>query len=113
MRLNDEDLLRITSEALSKLMEISGTPSYSRVDRWKNALPQYDLNHLQRVSQIEQQMRNLPGIALAGASYRGLGVPDCIRQGQEAARKALAFIQRNSGSARSNSESPAALHSAA
>jgi oxygen-dependent protoporphyrinogen oxidase len=47
------------------------------------------MGHLERVSAIEAALERHPGLALAGASYRGLGIPDCIRQGREAAERLL------------------------
>ena len=48
-------------------------------------MPQYEVGHLDRVNEIEKLVSELPGLALAGNSYRGAGIPDCIRSGEEAA----------------------------
>lgn len=55
-----------------------------RLLRWPQALPLYAPGHVRRVAAAQRALP--PGIALAGASYRGVGLPDCIRSGQEAAR---------------------------
>jgi oxygen-dependent protoporphyrinogen oxidase len=53
-------------------------------------MAQYSVGHLERVQRIESLRRNLPGLALAGNGYNGIGIPDCVRSGTEAASKILA-----------------------
>ncbi len=48
-------------------------------------MPQYEVGHLDRINEIENEIKNLPGLALAGNAYRGAGIPDCIRSGEAAA----------------------------
>jgi oxygen-dependent protoporphyrinogen oxidase len=48
-------------------------------------MPQYVLGHPERLARIEERLAEHPGLALAGAAYRGVGIPDCIRSGEEAA----------------------------
>jgi protoporphyrinogen/coproporphyrinogen III oxidase len=56
-------------------------------------MPQYSMGHLDRVSIIREQEQHHPGIFLAGASYSGVGVPDCVTAGQSAAKAALEFVR--------------------
>ena len=53
-------------------------------------MAQYSVGHLERVQRIESRRQNLTGLALAGNGYNGIGVPDCVRSGAEAAGKILA-----------------------
>ena len=55
-------------------------------------MAQYSVGHLERLQRIENLLAQLPGLALAGNGYRGIGVPDCIRSGSEAAKKVLAVL---------------------
>jgi len=71
--------------AIRPLLAIQNEPVFQHVTNWRNAQPQYDLGHLDRVEAIETMVADLDGITLAGTSYRGVGIPDCIRQGREAA----------------------------
>jgi oxygen-dependent protoporphyrinogen oxidase len=72
-------------DSLQELLEISGVPMWKHTSHWEKALPQYEIGHLDLVDSVE---RALPeNVHLAGTSYRGVGVPDCIRQGREAARR--------------------------
>jgi oxygen-dependent protoporphyrinogen oxidase len=50
-------------------------------------MPQYTLRHLERVALIENRSAKIPGLALAGGSYRGVGVPNCIESGEGAVSK--------------------------
>jgi oxygen-dependent protoporphyrinogen oxidase len=56
------------------------------VTRWRHAFPQYRVGHLLRVAGIEAAVNRLPAVAIAGAPYRGVGIPACIASGREAAR---------------------------
>ncbi len=63
------------------------SPSHWRVNRWREAFPQYEVGHRARVERIEAALRrDLPGVALAGASLRGSGIPACVASGRQAAR---------------------------
>ena len=52
-------------------------------------MAQYGIGHLERLDRIERLRQQLPTLALAGNGYRGIGVPDCIRSGQDAAKQVL------------------------
>ncbi|MBW3667975.1 MAG: protoporphyrinogen oxidase [Actinobacteria bacterium] len=83
LRLDDDTLVARLHEELVELAGVGGGPVTARVHRWVDGFPQYAVGHLDRVARIE---RALPaGVALAGAAYRGLGIPACIQQGRAAA----------------------------
>ena len=68
-------------------MDIDAQPVFQRIYRMKNATPQYDVGHLERVAAIEA---GLPaGLHITGSPYRGIGIPDCIHQGQQTAENVL------------------------
>jgi protoporphyrinogen/coproporphyrinogen III oxidase len=69
-------------------MWASAPPWEGRINRGDRALPVFGPGHLERVAAAEGALPD--GIALAGASYRGVGVPDCIASGRDAARRVLA-----------------------
>lgn len=60
---------------------------FSRVFRWYLGMPQYTLGHLDRVALIEDRSAQISGLALAGGSYRGVGIPNCIESGEQAVSK--------------------------
>lgn len=82
---SDEELLDVARAEMGEVMGISAQPELTRINRFDRAMPQHNVGHLARVAQIEVQTARIPGLALAGASYRGVGIPDCIRSGERAA----------------------------
>ncbi|GAB4425643.1 MAG: protoporphyrinogen oxidase [Anaerolineales bacterium] len=84
----DKALLETVSDELRALLGIKAAPQTHAIFRWPGGFPQAEVGHLERIDQIETLLP--PGIALAGSSYRGIAVPDCIRQGRAAAEKILA-----------------------
>ncbi len=89
--LSDEEIVTRIQAELVKLMGIEGDPLAWRVRRWMGSLPQYRPGHTDNVERWETEMaQSLPGVVLAGAALRGLGVPACIASGQAAARSLLA-----------------------
>ncbi|HEU4932778.1 MAG TPA: protoporphyrinogen oxidase, partial [Pyrinomonadaceae bacterium] len=70
---------------LRELLKIREDPCFIEVAKWERSMPQYEVGHLDRVNEIEKLVAELPGLALAGNSYRGAGIPDCIRSGEAAA----------------------------
>jgi oxygen-dependent protoporphyrinogen oxidase len=87
--LPDEDVRNLVHRELVELLGVSGEPHLTEITRWKNAMPQYHVGHLQRVSRIESRAAALANFALAGNAYHGVGVPQCIRSGENAAETIL------------------------
>jgi oxygen-dependent protoporphyrinogen oxidase len=85
----DEELVELVQAELRELLDVRGQPLASRVARWPRGVAAYHVGHLDRLRRIEQALAALPGLVLAGAGYRGVGVPDCIRQGVQAASDVL------------------------
>ena len=82
-------LIDLAREEIRTIMGIAATPVLARAYRWPRANPQYDLGHEQRITEIEHALTALPGLHLAGAAYRGSGIPDCIQSGMKAANTIL------------------------
>jgi oxygen-dependent protoporphyrinogen oxidase len=76
LALDDDALLRLVRRELQTLLGIDAPPLFSRIFRWHNANPQYDVGHLERVAALEAALP--PNLYLAGSAYRGVGLPDCI-----------------------------------
>jgi oxygen-dependent protoporphyrinogen oxidase len=86
--LDDDALVAATLDDLRRHLGLRADPSAVRVTRWPRSFPQYEPGHLDRVAAIEA---GLPaGVVVAGASYRGIGIASCVRQGREAARTTVA-----------------------
>ena len=82
---SDESLETQVREDVESLLGISGTPTLCRTTRYPDAMPQYNVGHLDRLQRIEARLERFPALALAGKSYRGIGIADCIAGGENAA----------------------------
>ncbi len=89
LQLSDENILDIVRDELREILGVRAEPLFARIFRWKGAMAQYTVGHLERLQGIEGLIKQLPGLALAGNGYRGIGVPDCIRSGEAAAQQVL------------------------
>ena len=83
----DDAIAAVARAEVGRLLAIDGDPELVRVARWQAAMPRYTVGHLGRVAAAEDGLRRWPAITLAGAAYRGMGLPDCIAQGRAAARR--------------------------
>jgi len=91
---NDQDLVAMVREQLQSIMGLTATPVLTRIFRWNKANPQYDVGHLDRVSEMHKMCETQPGLFLTGSAYEGVGVPDCVHQGQQAAQKAVRLLNQ-------------------
>ena len=87
--LSDDQIIGIVRNELQQIVGLRAEPLFARVYKWKSAMAQYSVGHLERLERIERLRQQLPGLTLAGNAYRGIGVPDCVRSGREAAKLAL------------------------
>jgi oxygen-dependent protoporphyrinogen oxidase len=83
--LTDDEILETVHRELKDILKLEARPIFARVYRWRGAMAQYEPGHIARVQRIEKRVAEIPGLALAGNAYHGIGVPDCIRSGMEAA----------------------------
>ncbi len=89
LQLDDDALTEKVREELAALCDIRVEPSYAEVNRWWKAMPQYTLGHLDRLVELEAAVSRYPGLVLTGAGYRGVGIPDCIRDGATAGERVV------------------------
>jgi protoporphyrinogen/coproporphyrinogen III oxidase len=90
LQLSDEEILAVAREELRQILKLNAEPLFTRIYRWRGAMAQYNVGHLDRLIRIERLLKQLPGLALAGNAYRGIGVPDCVHSGELAAEQVLA-----------------------
>jgi oxygen-dependent protoporphyrinogen oxidase len=91
--LTDEEIIKIVLNDLNKTMNITAEPEFHIITRWKKAMPQYTIGHLERMKNVKESLaKELPGVFLAGASFEGVGIPGCIDQGETAKEKVLHFL---------------------
>lgn len=100
LELDDERVLQRVRADLATICGIRAEPKYVEVNRWWKAMPQYTLGHLDRLTQLDAALSRYGGLVLTGAGYRGVGIPDCIRDGTAAAGRILRHLsgQRASSS---------------
>ncbi len=90
LQASEKAILEIVRAELQKIIGLNVDPLFARVYKWKAAMAQYSVGHLERLQRIETLRQKLQNVALAGNGYNGIGVPDCVRSGAEAAGKILA-----------------------
>jgi oxygen-dependent protoporphyrinogen oxidase len=86
---DDADLVDLVLADLADLLGVTDPPVDARVSRWGGGLPQYTVGHLERVARIRAAVETLPGLAVAGAQYDGVGIPACVASGEQAAAALL------------------------
>jgi oxygen-dependent protoporphyrinogen oxidase len=89
---DDHELVDAAFVDLSDATGLRSRPLDARVVRWGGALPQYVVGHLDRVARIRQAVDQMPGLAVCGAAYDGLGIPACIASAHEAATRILEVV---------------------
>jgi oxygen-dependent protoporphyrinogen oxidase len=92
VELSDEELLALVGQELSAIMGLHARPTLIRIFRWHKANPQYDVGHLDRVGEMYDLCETQPGLFITGSAFEGVGLPDCVRQGQQTASKVLSYI---------------------
>lgn len=87
---SDEALLQAAREDLRKMMGIQAEPYFHHIARWHRSMAQYIVGHRDRLKLIAARLNANPGLHLAGNGYNGIGIPDCIQMGKDAAGKIAA-----------------------
>jgi oxygen-dependent protoporphyrinogen oxidase len=78
LQVGDEELVRVALDDLTDAIGLSVPPVESHVQRWGGALPQYAVGHLDRVASARRDLDRLPGLAVCGSTYDGVGIPACV-----------------------------------
>ncbi|MFT4605842.1 MAG: oxygen-dependent protoporphyrinogen oxidase [Rhodothermales bacterium] len=89
----DGELMACAAEELQGTLGIQDKPEFHRVQRWIREQPAYTLGHPARMAQLDSRLKDYPGLFLTGAAYRGVGIPDCVRQANETAQSATTYLQ--------------------
>jgi protoporphyrinogen/coproporphyrinogen III oxidase len=88
----DPELIETAKQELTEILGISGSPLFTRLYRWTRRSPQFEVGHLQRITQIERRLTSLPGIFVTGSGFRAIGIPDCISDGRATALRAAEYV---------------------
>jgi oxygen-dependent protoporphyrinogen oxidase len=92
MQRDDEDLIALVRSELRTLIGVDAGPVDARVTRWGGGLPQYAVGHVEKVARIRAAVARVPGLAVCGATYDGVGIPACIAAARLAADQVLASL---------------------
>jgi oxygen-dependent protoporphyrinogen oxidase len=87
LALTDDELVAAARSEIRGIMGLQAQPVFHSIARWPNAMAQYTVGHQQRVERIEAILQAIPGLQLAGNAYHGIGVPDCVKMGKDAAAR--------------------------
>ncbi len=86
LKLTDEEIIAVVRQELKQITGITADPWFVKVYRWDRSMAQYTPGHLERIERIGEILKEIPNLSIAGNFYKGIGVPDCIRTGKEAAQ---------------------------
>jgi oxygen-dependent protoporphyrinogen oxidase len=89
---DDDGMIGIARGQLAELLGVTAAPLLARAHRYPASMAQYQVGHLATVAAIEARLLGHPGLSLAGSAYRGVGISDSIRSGEEAAARILAHL---------------------
>jgi oxygen-dependent protoporphyrinogen oxidase len=90
---DDDRLAAAVRAELRQSLRVEAAPVFRHIVRWRSAIPQYQLGHLDRVGRVEARASTHPGLFLGGNAYRGIALPDCVEQAGILARKAAAWLE--------------------
>jgi oxygen-dependent protoporphyrinogen oxidase len=86
---SDHWLLSTMLAEIKEILQVRETPRFAQIYRWDCALPQYSTGHLERVTEMEKILADMPGLQMIGNSFHGVGIPDCVNSGKVAAEKII------------------------
>ena len=89
LNLDDEKLGARVLQDVREILKIQAAPLFISIHRYHSSMAQYTCGHLDRISSIEQELTRFPGLHLIGNGYRGIGIPDCVRQAETAAERMM------------------------
>ena len=84
---SDDALVFAMQQEVREIAGVRAEPLFAEVFRWPLSMAQYTVGHAERLAELETRMTSLPGLYLAGNAYYGIGVPDCVRMGRQAAER--------------------------
>ncbi|WP_318615001.1 protoporphyrinogen oxidase [Sporosarcina sp. YIM B06819] len=96
VHLSDEQLIAAVLKDLKEMMGIQAKPLFHEITRLQQSMPQYPVGHVEELKKMRADLAvRTPGVYLCGAGYEGVGIPDCIQQGKEAAQQLVEYLGGN------------------
>jgi oxygen-dependent protoporphyrinogen oxidase len=100
LQLSDEEITAIVRKEIRQITGLAAEPWFVKVYRWERAMAQYTPGHLERIERIGATVKQMQNLAIAGNFYKGIGVPDCVRTGKEAAQQMAALARAGEATAK-------------
>jgi oxygen-dependent protoporphyrinogen oxidase len=97
---SDEETLELVHEQLRDIMKIHCAPVFGKVYRLRYSTPQLLVGHVRRLKELRATLQRHSRLILAGSYWGGIGVPDCIRTGQETAQRIINELTSDPGASR-------------
>lgn len=97
LQLEDGELIELVRRELRPLLGVDGAPVDARVTRWGGGLPQYAVGHVDRVARVRASVAAVPGLAVCGAAFDGVGIPACINSARLAVDRVVATVPTRGG----------------
>ena len=92
LNLDDNQIIDRAKNELEKILGIKGNPEFTLIQRYPDAMPQYHLGHLDKVANIQNRLLEYKGLEIAGNAYSGVGIPECVYSGEQAAENILKVL---------------------
>lgn len=93
---DDAHLLQAVRDDIQRLIGLQATPRAHAIFRWSRAMAQYEVGHSALISEIRRSLENTPNLHLAGNAFDGIGIPDCVRLGEQCAATCVDDLQQTS-----------------
>jgi oxygen-dependent protoporphyrinogen oxidase len=87
--LEDSVIIKKAEKELSRILGIKSAPEFTIIKRYPDAMPQYHVGHMELIERIKEKMNRHQGLEIAGNAYSGVGIPDCVHSGEQAAEAIL------------------------
>jgi len=93
LKYQDAQLENLAVETVRKLLRIKAQPRWISLVRYREAMPQFLVGHLNRLEQLKEQLQPLPGLFLTGNYWSGVGIPDCVHEAEKTADNMMSFFK--------------------
>lgn len=87
LKFEDNQIIEDARGEIEEILRIKGNPEFCLITRYRDAMPQYHIGHLDKVANIREKLLEYNGIEIAGNAYSGVGIPECVHSGEQAAEK--------------------------
>ena len=91
---SDQELTSAALDDLTRILDIQGSPTLTRLYRWNRSSPQQEVGHAELMKHIDARLASHPGLFISAAGFRGVGIPDCIADARSTAGSAAEYVRQ-------------------